>query len=263
MIGLITTLDAPKLSRRAREREAAYFQKVRNAEVSYGIQLRKIANQTGELIKGSNIEDPAALAQLQDTLNRYSQIIRPWAHTQATRMIAEVSRRDEVAWQKHSNMISRNLRKEVQQAPIGPVIKQIHANQMMYITNIPVEAGNKIMEMAREAVITGKRYTSLVPQIQNQVAGMTVRRATLIARTETARASTALVRARAEYIGSYTYKWMSARDRDVRRMHKLLHGTIQRWDDPPIAEEQGQRHHPGEFPNCRCLAIPQVDDKAW
>jgi len=262
MIGLITTNDV-KLSRRARAREAAYFQKVRNAEVSYGIQLRKIANQTGELIKGTDIEDPAALAQLQDILGRYSQIIRPWAHTQATRMIAEVSRRDEVAWDKHSKMISRNLRKEVQQAPIGPVIKEIHANQIMYITNIPIEAGNKIMEMAREAVLTGERYTSLIPQIQNQVAGMTTKRATLIARTEVGRASTALVRARAEYIGSFTYTWTSARDRDVRRMHKLLHGTIQRWDNPPVAEEQGQRHHPGEFPNCRCLAVPIVDDKAW
>lgn len=263
LLTLSSTFDAPKLTRRQRQRENDYFKKVKNAEVSYAIQLRKIAKQTNELIAGMSHEDPAQLPEVQDVLNRYSQIIKPWAHTQATRMIAEVSRRDEVAWRKHSQFISRNLHKEVEQAPIGPVLKDIHTRQIMYITNIPIEAGNKIMEMARQAVLDGDRYTSLIPQIQSEVAGMTTRRATLIARTEVGRASTALVRARAEYIGSHTYNWMSARDRDVRRMHKLLHGTVQRWDDPPVAEEQGQRHAPGEFPNCRCYASPIVDDKAW
>jgi len=255
--GSHTTTDA-WLSRRARARAHAYFEKVRNAETSYAIQLRKIARHVGELIKSYDPFHPGSVSELQDILNRYSQIIRPWAHTQATRMIAEVAQRDEVAWQRHSQEISRNLRREVQQAPIGPIIKDIHARQVMYITDIPVEAGNKLVDLSREAIITGERYKSLVPKIQNEVAGMTTRRATTIARTETGRAATAIVKARSEFIGSPTYTWRTARDLDVRRMHKLLEGTVQRWDSPPIAEEQGQRHHPGEFPNCRCIALPIV-----
>lgn len=246
---LQTTNDA-WFSKRARARAYAYFEKVRNAETSYGIQLRKIAGHVGDLIKNYNPFNPAAVPELDDILNRYSQVIRPWAHATSARMIAEVSRRDETAWRKHSENISRALHKEIQNAPIGPVVKQLQSEQVELITGIPLEAGRKIQEMAREAQISGRRYEDLVPEIQNLVAGITRRRATTIARTETSKAATAIVRARAEFIGSYTYAWMTARDADVRPMHRKLHGTIQRWDDPPIAETNGARHAPGEYPNC-------------
>ena len=259
---LQTTNDA-WFSKRARAREHAYFEKVKNAETSYGIQLRKIAGHVGDLIKAYNPFNPAVVPELDDILNRYSQVIRPWAHATSARMIAEVSRRDETAWRRHSENISRALHKEIQNAPIGPVVKQLQDEQVELITGIPLEAGQKIQELAREAQVSGRRYEDLVPEIQNLVAGMTKRRATLIARTETGKAATAIVRARAEFIGSDTYTWRTARDRDVRRMHRLLEGTTQRWDDPPIAEEQGQRHHPGEFPNCRCWANPIIEDKVW
>jgi SPP1 gp7 family putative phage head morphogenesis protein len=88
---------------------------------------------------------------------------------------------------------------------------------------------------------------------------MTLNRANLIGRTEVAKASSAIVQARAQYIGSDSYIWRSVQDADVRRMHRLLNGTVHRWDDPPIAEDpisKGIRHHPGEFPNCRCYAEP-------
>jgi len=251
------------LSRRQRAREHNHFEKVRKAELSYSISLRKIANHVGELIKAYNPFHPGAVSQLEDILGRYSQIIRPWAHATSARMIAEVSRRDETAWRKHSEDISRNLRKEIENAPIGPVVKQIQADQVELISSIPVQAGTKVQEMAREAMITGRRYEALVPEIQNTATDMTRNRATLIARTETGKAATAIVQARSKFIGVETYMWMSAGDRDVRPMHKRLHGTIQRWDAPPVAETNGAQHHPGDFPNCRCIAIPQVPDKLW
>jgi SPP1 gp7 family putative phage head morphogenesis protein len=247
---LQTSTNDAWFSKRARMREHAYFEKVRNAETSYGIQLRKIAGHVGDLIKNYNPFHPGLVSELEDILNRYSQVIRPWAHATSARMIAEVSRRDETAWRQHSQNISRALHKEIQSAPIGPVVKQLQDDQVELITGIPIEAGRKVQEMAREAQVSGNRYENLVPEIQNQVAGMTKRRATLLARTETGKAATAIVRARAEFIGSYTYTWRTARDRDVRPMHRKLEGTVQRWDDPPIAETNGARHAPGEYPNC-------------
>ena len=247
-----------RLSARQKRREEAHFAKVRNAETSYIIQIRKIARQVGDLIRHYDPFTPQVIGELQEILYRYSQIIRPWAASTAARMIAEVARRDETAWARHGKDIGRSLRAEIASADLGDEVKRILKEQVHLIQGIPIEAGNKIQEYAREAVITGKRFKSITSDIQDTVAGMTWNRATLIGRTEVAKASSAIVQVRAQHIGSESYIWESVRDRDVRRMHKLLHGTPQRWDSPPIAEEQGQRHHPGEFPNCRCFANPII-----
>jgi SPP1 gp7 family putative phage head morphogenesis protein len=114
--------------------------------------------------------------------------------------------------------------------------------------------------LARKAYIAGDRYETIIPKIQAKVSGMTRNRATLIARTETAKTASAFVQARAKYIGADTYIWRTVRDADVRPAHKRLEGTVHSWDAPPIAEEGGQRHHPGEFPNCRCFSEPRIDD---
>lgn len=58
--------------------------------------------------------------------------------------------------------------------------------------------------------------------------------------------------------GAERYVWISSRDSIVRPRHRELHGTIQRWDDPPIADASPHseyRYHPGERNNCRCLAL--------
>jgi SPP1 gp7 family putative phage head morphogenesis protein len=95
----------------------------------------------------------------------------------------------------------------------------------------------------------GRRYADLVDMIRNTT-GVTVSRATLIARTETAKAQSAIVQARSQTLGIEGYIWRTVMDIDVRPEHQRLEGTFHRWDDPPVAEASGERHHPGAFPNC-------------
>lgn len=45
------------------------------------------------------------------------------------------------------------------------------------------------------------------------------------------------------------YIWRSQKDGKVRSMHRQLDGRIFRWDETPPGG-----HHPGEAPNCRCVA---------
>jgi SPP1 gp7 family putative phage head morphogenesis protein len=249
-----------KQTARQRRREESHFEKVRKAELTYSIQLRKIARQVSEIISHYQPLGLSALPEIQDLLNRYAHIIRPWAASNAARMIAEVSRRDETAWQRHSAEINRGLIQEVREAPIGDEVKRILQEQVHLITDIPIKAGEEMQALAHKAYLSGDRYQTIIPQIQAKVSGMTRNRATLIARTETAKTASAIVQARAKYIGADEYIWHTVRDRDVRRMHRLLEGSHHRWDTPPIAEEGGQRHHPGEFPNCRCYSEPIIAD---
>jgi len=245
---------------RQRRREAQHFARVRNAEATYQAQLRRVAQQVGEIINAYPAGDPAQLAALQDVLQRYSEILRPWAYAAAARMIAEVMRRDETAWFRHAQMIGADLRRELLGAtPLGEVIRQILEDQVSLITSIPIDAGRRVQEKSREFWSGGVRYPELAQFIEEST-GVTKTRATLIARTETAKTASAVVQARSKFIGATHYIWRTVKDGRVRRIHRLLEGTVHAWDDPPVAEERGDRHHPGEFPNCRCYAEPIIPD---
>lgn len=60
--------------------------------------------------------------------------------------------------------------------------------------------------------------------------------------------------------GTETYIWTSMHDRSVRARHQELDGTVQRWDDPPLADGPSKNgrvwhYHPGRENNCRCVAV--------
>jgi SPP1 gp7 family putative phage head morphogenesis protein len=246
-------------SKKQRARAQQHWQKVRNAELGYARQLRKIARHVGEIIKHFAIGDPAVVPEVTNILQRYASVITPWAKATAARMIAEVDRRDMTAWQRHAREMSRALHKEVAQAPIGEVVRQLQNDQVHLITSIPLDAAMRVQELTQQYVLGGRRYDELAEMIANTT-GVTMSRATLIARTETAKAAASLVQARAQYVGSTHYIWHSVQDIYVRKMHRHLNGTTQEWANPPIAEENGVRHHPGNFPNCRCYAEPVIGD---
>jgi len=255
----VNTSDAWWGTNRQKRREQAHWEKVRNAQTSYAIQLRKLARHVGELVSHYDPLTPQIIPQIEDLLNRYAWLIRPWAASTATKMIAEVARRDETAWHQHSAEIGRSLRQEVQKTPLGKETKRIQNEQVQLITSIPLQTAQDIQKLVREAYTKGERWETLVDQIHKKASTMTRNRATLIARTETSKVASAIVQARAKHVGSTQYVWHTVRDQYVRQTHRELEGTVQSWDDPPIAEAQGQRHHPGEFPNCRCFAEPIVD----
>jgi SPP1 gp7 family putative phage head morphogenesis protein len=255
----VITSDIRQTARQAR-REAQHFARVLNAQAIYQAQLRRVARQVGEIINAYPIGDPAALAELQSLLEQYAQILRPWAYAAAQRMIAEVLRRDETAWMRHAAMIGVELKREILGAtPLGDVMRRLVEDQVALITSIPIDAGRDVQAKSREYWTGGIRYDELRSYVLSR-SPVTYNRATLIARTETAKTASAVVQARATYIGSTHYIWHSVRDRDVRRIHKQLDGTVHAWTDPPIAEEGGQRHHPGDFPNCRCYSEPILPD---
>lgn len=246
------TKDVDRRTSRQRARESAFWDKVRRAETTYATQLRKIARQVADLIRTIGPVDPQ---QVIRTLQEYAKILDPWAKATAGRMIAEVARRDEKAWFDASRAIGRSLGQELFSAPLGTEVQRLVADQVGLITSLPLEAAQRVQRLAIEAAPAGKRYQELVPEIL-KTGPITVNRATLIARTETAKVQSAITQVRAKYVGSEAYVWRTARDRDVRPAHKRLEGKVFKWDDPPIAEENGDRHHPGCFPNCRCYSEP-------
>ena len=244
-------------SRKPLDPTVAHFRHVRRVENDYRTQLRRIARHVGEIIAAFPNADYDSLPQLQRALQAYAEAVTPWAEATAARMIAQVSQRDATAWQRLARSIGINLRDEVYNTPLGAVARQIVDDQVNLIRSLPLDAAQRVQALTMEGLTGGRRYGEVEKMIR-ETGHVTASRATLIARTETAKAQSAIVQARSRYVGASTYRWWTVRDIDVRPMHKRLHGTIQDWNNPPVAEEGGQRHHPGEFPNCRCFAEPII-----
>ena len=114
-----------------------------------------------------------------------------------------------------------------------------------------------MQELALKAVVAGTRSDSIRDEIlrNNEV---TLNRATLIARTETAKAVSNLTQARAEQAGVTHYIWRTMEDEAVRSSHAELDGKVFAFNNPPFIEGEGN-HHPGDFPNCRCYAEPIIE----
>ncbi len=253
----LITIDRDK--RRDTRKQREVFQRVRNAERGYAAQLRKIARHVGDLIRGLDPTAPAAMSTLQYALQRYSDVLRPWARAAGERMVKEVARRDELAWRQYSKMMGVELRRQIQDAPIGEVVRRLQEEQVALITSLPIEAGRRVQEIARGTLYSGARPETLAQEILRS-GHVAASRATLIARTETAKAASILTEARAAHVGSPGYIWRTVHDSDVRKTHREMEGKFIPWNDPPVVEPGKPPYHAGQTYNCRCFAEPILPD---
>lgn len=95
---------------------------------------------------------------------------------------------------------------------------------------------------------------------QKMLASHGHKQAKLIARTETAKLQTAILKNRATSLGSVAYIWMSSKDKRTRLSHQEMNGVVVFWrqdsEKPKLDNLQGDA---GEYPNCRCTPQPIVD----
>jgi SPP1 gp7 family putative phage head morphogenesis protein len=231
----------------------------RKAESRYGIALRKLAAMVSAIVDGFPKTNAPDLEPLHRALAQYAVTMGPWAEAVARRMLTEVSLRDAQAWEQHARSMGRSIKKEIEGAPTGAVMRQLMDEQVTLIKSIPLEAAQKAQELATSTLSTGARFEDLVKEIEG-LGAKTRARATLIARTEVGRASSNLTQARAQYIGSEGYIWRTVGDPDVRPSHKRMNGKFVRWDSPPVVDEGLAPYHAGCVFNCRCYAEPVIPD---
>lgn len=227
----------------------AAWQRVRRAEVGYAAELRKVARAVSDIIRGSP-DDADAVAS---ALRRYAEIVRPWARSAGQRMLAQVSRADVKAWEAHTGEVGRSLRAELRAEPTGAAVSDILARQVDLISSLPRQAAERVQKLALDAVTRGERPESLIEELL-KTGAMTANRATMIARTETGRASTAITQARATRAGSVGYIWRTCEDADVRPSHRAMNGKMVRWDSPPTLDKVTA--HAGAAYSCRCYCEP-------
>lgn len=192
--------------------------------------------------------------KLRDALKAYAVMIKPWAVSVATYMVADVGRRNLKQWRELSREIGTGLRAEIESAPTGALLHQLMEENVHLITSLPSEAADKVHEMIIDNLSKGVRSSTFIPKLL-EMGDITEARARTIARTETARAANGLTRVRAAHAGSEGYIWRTSKDGDVRESHKEMEGAYVRWDTVPTLSD-GTKTHAGEIYNCRCFAEP-------
>jgi SPP1 gp7 family putative phage head morphogenesis protein len=261
---------AERAKRRRLEKSAEnHWRKVHNASRSYGAALRQYVRQISAIVGhyadiNTGLVPPDQMPALNEALRRYRDAIDPWARATAGRMIAEANRRNLTAWTKHARQMSREMHRQLAFAPIGEETRALMETQVGLIKSLPLDAAQRVHETTLAALETGQRYAARTPEIEEALARAhpaathkwLTNRATLIARTETARTASVLVQARAEHIGVTHYQWQAVMDARTRESHARLDGRVFAWDDPPLSDPPDHHSHPGQIWNCRCVAMP-------
>ena len=232
--------------------------KISRIERFYSNQLRQVADAVGQIISSSVTDDPASALSSIPLLESYSSVIEEWALMTAGQMLSEARKEEEKTWFRVARDLGESISKEIRNAPTGEIYHQLLREQVDLIQSLPTQAAERVHELATESLTTGRRASEIITDIR-QMGDVTAARAMTIARTETHRASTTLLQARAVYIGSPGYIWQTVGDSDVRKDHDDLNGHFFEWSNPPIADKRTEaRAHPGCIYNCRCFPLPQL-----
>lgn len=243
-----------------------------SAEREFHRSLKKVGRVTGHIIE-SHVEGVKITKEtdMMKALNDYAKLITPWARRQSAKLLERVQKSNKKAYKAKSEAIGVALNHNVAEKEVGEVALRLMLEQVELIKSIPIEAGIRAQDIARDAFLHGTRAEpdqDIIDALQKELGLSTevaINRAKLIARTETARSNATFNQARAQAVGSGQYRWHNSGDEAVRHSHKYLkgkklQGMIFSWDNPPTLDD-GMTGHPGTFPNCRCFAEPVFDNE--
>jgi SPP1 gp7 family putative phage head morphogenesis protein len=236
------------------------FQRGQNIQEDFARALRGVAREVAKLIKGYDPKDVVMATKLRNALRNYSEIIGPWALNLSGGIIQRIDRQDKFAWEQHTKQMALSLKKEILNAPMGEVYKDLMRRQVELIQSIPLEAAERVHGLVTENLWQSERANEIAKKIL-QTESITVNRATLIARTEVARAASKLTESRATSVGSEGYIWRTSKDLLVRKSHKEMDGKYVKWTEPPVLDKM--TGHAGCFPNCRCYPEPVIPEEKF
>ena len=136
-------------------------------------------------------------------------------------------------------------------------------NNVNLIKTIPKNTLASLMDIVREGYLSGASNATIGKGIKAAY-DIDYRHAQFIARDQIAKLNAEITRTQQQDAGVEEYIWSSSGDGRVRDCHVELDGKKFKWSDPPEMwyltkkgrVNTGERCHPGEWYQCRCVALP-------
>lgn len=207
-------------------------------------------NDKGWLIKDGEKEGIAKALILElDKLSEYwNDKVEEASNKLAARQTDKIKNFIDFKYKKAGFIVkSDHFTKEVVRAQI--------AQQVDLIKSIPREIKERFQSVLLNN-LNGLSKESLEGYIKT-IDGISRRRAKTIARDQTQKALNNLIRAKAAQYGGEYYEWQTSKDERVSKGyggHKVLQGRIYKYNDSSaIIDSYGNKGHPGDRVNCRCI----------
>lgn len=187
----------------------------------------------------------------------------------AQRMVTSVARGNSRNWRaaaakaSKGRLIHEALKDELTGMVGAAVQLQVFENSRL-IRSLPTDLAARVSAYIASRQLEGARSDQISKELKQKIPHVAMSRIKLIARTETAKAETAVTKARAENLGIRLFQWATSEDQRVRRSHRFMDKVVIPWSTPPAPEEligeRSEGHYlPGNIYNCRCVALPLVD----
>jgi len=139
------------------------------------------------------------------------------------------------------------------------------------IQSLTDEYIKKVNTIVISGIQDGANTTTIMKQFRKMDKNMKGPRATLLARDQVGKLNGVLTKGRQQEAGIDKYKWVTASDERVRATHKRMSNSLNRWDNASVYIPAGQSQWisrpssmqgaiPGSQIQCRCIAIPYIDE---
>lgn len=239
--------------------------------LQYQQLLEKVAIQIQkELRKTKDRNTLLELQHITKRLRTYGELLEPWARKKFATLLYALNKDNEKQWLQIGQQIAQLTRQKLSTPNINTTLIRHLNENVRLIKSMPEQAAQRVEKLIYENTLSGTyRSSALIPEIM-KIGDITRNRAGLIARTETAKINSDLVKIRSENMGVYWYVWRTSQDIRVRDTHRVMKDVLVKWDDPPAPEELlGEKsyghYHAGQIFNCRCYSEPviDIDDISW
>lgn len=234
-------------------------------ERSYQVSLQNIGDKLWETV--ALLENPVDILRYLNMII-HTDLFAEYAQKAAEKMVTALFVEGHGTWRQAAREASRGklIYKSINQELQGPdglsVLSQIERNATI-IKTLPEDIALKVVKHTETRAMAGKRASEIAKEIKLLFPEDTTASARLIARTEVSKTNTALIRSRSERLEVPWYIWMTQKDGErVRESHRIMHGVLVAWNDPPSPEALNQDkrtygyYHAGEIFNCRCFPKP-------
>lgn len=250
------------------------FQRPTRIENIYRVELDRLFDKYFNLPTATTLgEINARLVEFAHARNFFSA----FGQTMAKRMITMVVKENTTSWRlaasKASNgrIIHQMLRRDLDARTIvGARVNYLIEQNSHLISTVPENIQFKLAKWIQEQQVKGLRSEHILRQLQPKFHNLRTYEIRRIARTEVAKADTAITRARAESIGLNWYQWQTSEDARVRLSHRKMDLVLINWNDAPspemlVGEKSEGHYHAGNIWNCRCIALPltTLNEVSW
>lgn len=217
--------------------------------------------------------------QALEMLHDYHSTIKflaGFAQQLASNMVTHVSVQNAHSWREAARvggkgqLIYNLLQTEMQRPKMRDRMTFLIQSNAQFISTIPQDVATRTVHHVQQEQMRGRRSEDILSDLAPYMRDLKKWEIRRIARTEVAKADTAITRTRAEDIGLNWYKWSTSHDARVRRSHRHMSEVLVNWNDPPspellVHEKSEGNYHAGNIYNCRCIALPVVDfdDVVW